>query len=74
MSIVKAEKAMKKMTKKIAFLFWSEEDAIMNNSHPLFFCTIIIMNSPVKKNHLQWNRFGPSDAVYHLISATFTDL
>jgi hypothetical protein len=63
MSIVKAEKAIKRITKTIAFLFLNEENAIMNNSHPRFSRKVIIINGLVKKNHLHWNRFGPSDAL-----------
>ena len=44
MSAVKAEKAMKRITKKSAFLLWSEEDAVMNNSLPRFYRRISTIN------------------------------
>ena len=50
MSAVKAEKAMKRITKKSAFLLWSEEDAVMNNSLPRFRHRISTINGLVKKN------------------------
>jgi hypothetical protein len=62
MSIVKAEKEMKRITKKIAFLLWREEDVLMNNSHPQFCRNVSKINGRVKKNHLQCDRFDPSDA------------
>jgi hypothetical protein len=49
MSAVKAKKAMKSTTKKSAFLLWSEEDAVMNNSLPLFYRRISTINGLVKK-------------------------
>ena len=52
MSAVKAEKAMKRITRNSVFLLWSEEDAVMNNSLPRFWRRINTTNGLVKKNHL----------------------
>jgi len=52
MSIVKAEKAMKRITKKTAFLLWSEEDAVINDFSPIFHGRISTINGLVKKNYL----------------------